>query len=309
MQNAVTAILGIKYPLVQAPMAWVTDAKLVAAVSKAGGLGVLGTHAGQTVENAAPDFLATQLQQQIQAVQAETVAPFAVNIEAPRPEERVADHPVTAALLPVAFAAEVPVFAIVGTPHAELFDLIKAHGGKIIFRPMTPDVAQMQLAEKLGADILVATGSDEGGLLPEQDYGTFTVVPAMVDAVSIPVLAAGGINDRRGVQAAYALGAAGVYVGTRFLATKEAPMAVTAKDRLIASTYQDLVAVSPVQRSIATVAAKALVHNDHPLPNAYSLLPAMRLGAVEDGVITVNTGIDVIRDIPSVADLIQRLMN
>ena len=75
----------------------------------------------------------------------------------------------------------------------------------------------MREAKSLGVDLLVATGYDEGGVIPSQQIGTFSIVPAMVDSVSIPVLAVGGINDKRGVKAAFALGASGVYIGTRFL--------------------------------------------------------------------------------------------
>lgn len=102
----------------------------------------------------------------------------------------------------------------------------------------------MKEAERIGADILVATGYDEGGIIPARPIGTFTIVPAMVDAVSIPVLAAGGINDCRGVQAVYALGASGVYIGSRFLMTQEAPMAENVKNALLTAKNEDMLLVA-----------------------------------------------------------------
>ena len=153
---------------------------------------------------------------------------------------------------------------------------------------------------------MIVTGRDEGGVLPNNDRGTFTTIPAMVDAVSIPVLGAGGINDSRGVRAAFALGAEGVYLGSRFLATKESPVAEEIKSMLISNNYEDMIAVSKTQRSLKT--KRAIELSTSSFDPAMNLLPAMKLGKVDQGIITVNTGVDLIRDIPSVNDLVSRLM-
>ncbi|GAF40815.1 hypothetical protein FC83_GL001443 [Agrilactobacillus composti DSM 18527 = JCM 14202] len=318
MTKTVTEILNTKYPLIQGPMAWLTDAKLVAAVCNAGGLGVLGTNAGQNTVTRDATENAERLRHQIHKVKKLTDKDFGVNILTASPDEKIDDDPFMKGFLDVAFEEHLKYYVVVGAPNEAVFQAIKAHDGIIIFRPMTPTIATMVQAEALGADILVATGRDEGGILPAQEYGTFTVVPTMVDAVSIPVLAAGGINDKRGVNAALALGAQGVFIGTRFLATKEAPTAENVKELMIKSTYHDLTQVSASQRSLKTGAAQKLAQDyqqnhdgpkmDEAINALGGLLPAMVKGDVNAGIITSNTGIDLIRDIPTVAELIDRLM-
>lgn len=316
MRN-VTEILGTKYPLIQAPMSWVTNATLVAAVSNAGGLGVLGPNAGQTEVTDDPMITAERMRQELRKARTLTDQPIGLNILTPDPDQSVADNIFTAALLKMAYEENVHHFAVVGSAHEELFADIKAHEGILIFRPLTPTVAQMRAGEHLGADILVATGSDEGGVMPRQDFGTFTVVPAMVDAVSIPVLAAGGINDARGVRAAFALGAQGVYIGSRFLMTKESPMADAAKAAVLKAHFSDVLRVSPTQRSVKTPAALKYASRyrnndeaalDREISINGGLRPGMLLGDFERGIISVNNGVDTIDSVPSVEALIRELM-
>ncbi len=143
-------------------------------------------------------------------------------------------------------------------------------------------------------------------------------MPAIVDAVSVPVLAAGGINDRRGVLAAFALGAEGVFIGTRFIATEECPAAQVTKEAIVASGYKNMVYASPMQRSIRTRTADRLaemlrdpgntVDLDAEISRFGGLLPAMRQGKTDEGIISVNTGIDVIREILPVGKLIRQLI-
>lgn len=310
--NSVAQILGVKYPLIQAPMSWITDARLVAAVSNSGGLGVLGPHAGQSPEVRGQDAVLHTVREEIRKTQTLTDKPFGINLLS------LSDgvEAVSAATLDIALEEGVRHFAIVGVPNQDLFQKIKARGGVVIFRPLTPTVANMREAEAFGADLLVATGYDEGGHIPQRALGTFTVVPTMADAVNIPVLAAGGINDRRGVQAAFALGAQGVYIGTRFIATQEALSADSVKQKILASGFDDLLQVSDIQRSIRTPAAERLAakfadpHNTDDLNAEIAELGGLRPAMLEgkDGVITVNTGIDIIKTVPTVAELIAELM-
>lgn len=316
-QTQVTQILGTKYPLIQAPMSWITDANLVAAVSNAGGLGVLGPNAGQTELTTDLTETIERLRQEIRQTKKLTDKPFGLNLIIMTENGEKPDEFLTA-LLAMAFEEKVRHFAIVGNAHQEIFNQIKAQGGVIIYRPLTPTVANMQEAERFGADILVATGYDEGGHIPTRPLGTFTVVPTMVDAVNVPVLAAGGINDRRGVKAAFALGAAGVYIGTRFIATQESPAAENVKQLMVNSGYDDVLAVSNIQRSIRTPMAEKLAAQYQDPSNTQDmnaviaqqggLRPAMRLGELDNGIVSVNTGVDIIKTVPSVADLIQDLM-
>ena len=205
----VIKILGTKYPLIQAPMNWLTNAELVAAVSNSGGLGILGPNAGQR-EAYSPEVTYQKFREEIQKTKSLTDKGFGVNILLPI-------NPFSEALLNAAIDEGVKYFATVGDADSIIFKKIKENNGIIIHRPLNPNSKNMKEAESLEVDLLVATGYDEGGVIPSQQIGTFSIVPAMVDSVSIPVLAAGGINDKRGVKAAFALGASGVYIGTRFL--------------------------------------------------------------------------------------------
>ncbi|MQS76779.1 nitronate monooxygenase [Companilactobacillus halodurans] len=315
----VTDILNTQYPLIQAPMSWLTSAKLVAAVSNAGGLGVLGPNAGQTTVTRDPDETAKRMQSEIKKVKRLTTKPFGINILTPKTDRSVAETRFTRELLDVAFIEEIKYFVVVGTAHQELFNLIKEHDGVIIFRPLTPTIDQMRLGEKYGADVAVATGSDEGGVIPEQDFGTFTVVPTMVDSVDIPVLAAGGINDHRGVKAAFALGAQGVYIGSRFLMTDEAPMSDQAKELVKKSSYDNIYRVSPTQRSIKTSIAEKYAKEEYLNPHNNDLdkqinshggvRPGMLLGDFNTGIVSINNGVDILNTVVSVKKLVHSLMD
>lgn len=306
-------ILKTTHPLVQAPMSWLTDAKLVAAVSNAGGLGILGPNAGQTEPVHGMEKHTQLMRQQIRQTRKLTAKSFGINIV-------LEDEPATHmwGMLKLAFEEQIKYYAVVGEPNQDVYRQIKSHGGIILARPLTPTVENARLAEQYGADIFVATGFDEGGDLPNNHWGTFTVVPAIVDVINIPVLAAGGITDNRGVKAAMALGADGVYLGTRFLATQESPAALDVKEKIINSTYKDLVEMSSDRRSINTVAAANYYDQyqnsrntqgiDSEISKNGGARPGMLEGEHDKGVIFVNTGIDTIKDIPSVRDLVERLM-
>lgn len=306
----VTDLLGITYPIVQAPMNWVTNASLVAAVSNAGGLGVLGPNAGQH-QGYSPEETYTKMREEIQKTKHLTDKPFGINILLP-------NNPFTQALLDAGLDEGVAVFVTVGDADPEVFEKIKAAGKRILHRPLEPTSQAMQEAERLGADALVATGYDEGGVIPARPIGTFTIVPAMVDAVSIPVLAAGGINDRRGVQAAYALGASGVYMGSRFLMTQESPMAENVKEALLSAKNEDMLLVAKQQRSLATAFAreleddytseKASQTNTQIIRERGGVRAGMLEGDLINGIISMNTGIEIIQDIPTVQELIRDLM-
>lgn len=312
-----TTILGTEFPLIQAPMNWVTDAKLVAAVNNAGGLGVLGTNAGQTTISSDPIEVKKRMKIEIEKTSELTTKPFGINILTPNRNQRIQEAPFTKVLLDSAFESGIHYFVVVGYAHQEIFNLIKQHNGFIIFRPLTPTVKEAILGEQLGADIIVATGHDEGGVLPNNELGTFTIIPEITDVVSIPVFAAGGINDRRTVKAAIALGAKGVYIGTRFLASKEAPVSQNVKELIVKSQSADTIMVSGNQRAIATKRAQELAdfyqnNNDTNASNALiskdgGLRSAMRLGNLNKGIITVNNGLGTIKSIDSVKEIISDL--
>ena len=192
--NRVARILGIEKPVVQGPLSWLTDARLVAAVGNAGGLGVLGPNAGLTAATAVstPEATAEKMREEIRKTKQLTEKPFGVNL-IPTAENDIW----TPAILPVIKEEGVKVVVYTGYGDGSLkpalFDELKAAGITIIYRDINPTPENSRRAEQAGADIIVATGFDEGGTLPGTALGTFTIVPLIVDAVQrVPVMAAGG---------------------------------------------------------------------------------------------------------------------
>jgi len=192
-------LLGIKHPIIKGGMAWVATAELVSAVSEAGGLGILG--AG----NAPPDYV----RDQIRKVRERTDKPFGVNVPM--------FSPYVSEVVKVCIEEKVPVMTTGGGNPAPFIGPLKEAG--IIVIPVVASVALAKRLERLGVDALVAEGMESGGHIG--DVATMPLVPQVVDAVKIPVIAAGGIADGRGLAAALALGAVGVQMGTRFICTEE----------------------------------------------------------------------------------------
>lgn len=288
---------------------------MVAAVSNAGGLGILGPHAGQSTPPASRYDALDRMRAEIRKTKTLTQKPFAVTlINGPdlsfwRP---------TAEML---VAEKVPVVLINEVLTEEIYAFFKAHQIKIIYRALTPTIENSQTAEKLGADIIVATGFDEGGTVPSRVIGTFTIVPMIADSVNIPVMAAGGINDVRGVRAAFALGAEGVYVGSLFLTAHENPAAPNVKQLIVDSTGEDLVlfrTLPAYYRSLPTGLTANLLKLDEQGASRETLFTAMngykglyegmRLGHLDRGIISTNTGISSIRSLRPTAEIVTDLM-
>ena len=230
--NRVCQILKIEKPVIQGPLFWLTDAKLVAAVSEAGGLGVLGPHAGQHSLPKDDTDRAERMRAEIRKVKELTSKPFGINIfhSGQNPDVQLE------LMLKVVYEEKVPVGVVVhdGPEVAEdIIKELKAHGVTVVYRQITVTPQIAKKAEEAGADIIVATGMDEGGDLPGNNIGTFSIVPLIVDSVKIPVMAAGGITDRRTFNAAFALGAEGVFCGTLFLSSKEARIPQNVKDMIL----------------------------------------------------------------------------
>lgn len=204
-------ILGIKYPLFQGAMAWISHSSLVSSVSNAGGLGILG--GGSLTKEAC--------REEIKKIKTLTNKPFALNIMLMSP------HADDLAELVVEENIKIVVTGA-GNP-SKYMKKWKEHGVTVI--PVVASVALAKRMEKMGADAVIAEGCEAGGHIGE--LTTMTLVPQVVDAVSIPVIAAGGIADKRGVAAAFALGAVGVQVGTRFLVAKECTISQSYKDEII----------------------------------------------------------------------------
>ena len=314
--NRVCQILKIEKPVIQGPLFWLTDAKLVAAVSEAGGLGVLGPHAGQNSLPKDDVEKAERMRNEIRKVKELTSKPFGINI---LPSGQNPDIQLQL-LLKVVYEEKVPVAVVVydGTEPAEdIIKELKANNVTVVYRQIsiTPDIARK--AEKAGADIIVATGMDEGGTLPGHNIGTFSIVPLIVDSVKIPVMAAGGIADKRTFNAAFALGAEGVFCGTLFLSSTEARSPQNVKELLVKSNATDLDffrAMPYYYRSIPTPLSQKLVkmHNElktreeiykemHPMRN---IKFGMLDGQIDTGYITVGLGVSLIHSIRTCKEII-----
>ncbi|RMD83065.1 MAG: nitronate monooxygenase [Candidatus Dadabacteria bacterium] len=217
LHTPICDLFSVEYPIVLAGMGGVAMAPLVAAVSEAGGLGVLG----------AATLDPESMREEIRKIRKLTDRPFAVDLLAPIPE-MIRGH------MKVLYEERVEIFVSGLAVPDEFIGEMRERGMKVVV--MVGKVRHALKAERAGADVVAAQGTEAGGHTGE--VGTMALVPQVADAVSIPVLAAGGICDGRGVAAALALGAAGVVVGTRFIATEEAT-AAPSYQRAILSSAED----------------------------------------------------------------------
>ncbi len=231
MKTRVCDVLGIDVPVAQAGMATFTSAALVAAVSNAGGLGILGALLRP------PD----ELRAEIHRIRALTDRPFGVN--------HVIAHLEPTALA-VTFEERVPVLSTSWGDPTELTARAHAAGMRVVHQ--VPTAAQAAAAARAGVDVIVGQGTDGGGHVGL--VGTMPLLPAVVDAArGVPVLAAGGIVDGRGLAAALALGADGVLMGTRFLATPEAPIHANYRDAIVGADESTTVRTEAFDRALRMV--------------------------------------------------------
>lgn len=317
--NRICQILGIEKPVVQGPLSWLTDARLVAAVSNAGGLGVLGPNAGLTAATAVstPKETAEKMREEIRKTKKLTEKPFAVNL-IPTAEKDIWTPDILQVIKEEAVKAVVYTGYGAGAIIPALFDELKAAGISVIYRDINPTPENSRQAERAGADIIVATGFDEGGTLPGTALGTFSIVPLIVDAVAkVPVLAAGGIVDKRTARAAHALGAEGVFAGSVFISTLESRVPASVKEKIVAANGLDLSlfrTLPDYYRSLPGKLTEKLVAMDKAGASKEDIGHAMgglRLGMLEgntdEGYISLGTGIGGIKEIVSVADVVERL--
>ena len=299
MKTRITEILGIEYPIIQGGMAWVAEYNLAAAVSNAGGLGIIGA-------GGAP---AEFVREQIIKTKELTDKPFGVNIMLMNPEaDAIAQVVVDEGVKVVTTGA--------GNP-AKYMEMWKAAGIKVI--PVVASVAMAKLMERGGADAVVAEGMESGGHIGAAT--TMTLVPQVVDAVKIPVIAAGGIGDGRGMAAAFMLGAEAVQIGTRFVVANECvvhenykAMLIKAKD--IDSTVTGMSTGHPV-RSIRNKMTKEYLKLENEGADFMELekltLGSLRKAVVEGDVVngTVMAGqiAGLIKKEQSCKEIITELMD
>lgn len=301
----VTELLKIKYPIIQGGLAHLAYSNLAAAVSNAGGLGQVTAMSLSSPE---------KLRDEIQKVKKLTDKPFGVNFAIGQ-HGRPFSH-----YLDVAIEEEVPVISMTGGNPAPIFDQLKG----VNVRKLVLVAAKRQAvkAEELGADAVMVVGQEGGGHLGRDDIGTFVLVPQVVDAVSIPVIASGGIGDGRGLMAALSLGAEGIEMGTRFVATKECVHASELyKNRLVEGTENDTVVIKRTIGAPARVIANSWSEKileiekqnggyeqlkDYISGNANKKY--IYEGKDHEGFAWAGQVMGLIKDIPSVEELFQRII-
>lgn len=219
MKTRVTELLGIEQPIIQGAMAWIADARLAAAVSNAGGLGIIAC-------GSAP---LSWVREQVELARTLTDKPFGVNIMLMNPEA-----PQLAELLA---ELRVPVITTGAGNPGNYIDRWKEAGAKVV--PVVASSALAKRMERCGADAVIAEGCEAGGHIGE--LTTMALTPAVCDAVSTPVIAAGGVADGRGLVAAFALGAEAVQIGTRFLTAYECGIHEAYKQKVLAAKDSDTI--------------------------------------------------------------------
>ncbi|MER6912876.1 nitronate monooxygenase [Streptomyces sp. NPDC000594] len=257
METALTRLTGVRHPVVQTGMGWVAGPRLVTATAEAGGLGIL----------ASATLTVPELRRAVRAVRSRTAAPFGVNLRADAEDARARVRII------VEEGVRVASFAL--APTRELIAELKDAGVVVI-----PSVGARRHAEKVaawGADAVIVQGGEGGGHTGE--VATSVLLPQVVDAVPLPVVAAGGFRDGRGLVAALALGAAGIAMGTRFLLTSDSPVPDAVKARYLAAGVGDVTVTTAVDGLPHRMLRTELVRSLEGQGRARTLLRSLRHAA------------------------------
>ncbi|WP_085829005.1 enoyl-[acyl-carrier-protein] reductase FabK [Clostridium massiliodielmoense] len=291
--------LGVKYPIIQGGMAWIADSSLAAAVSNAGGIGIIAA------ANAPVEYV----RDEIRKAKRLTDKPFGVNIML------LSDNADEIAKLVCEEGVRL-VTTGAGSP-GKYMEMWKEHGITVI--PVVASVALAKRMERSGADAVIAEGCEAGGHIGE--LTTMVLVPQVVDAVNIPVIAAGGIGDGRGVMAAFMLGASGVQVGTRFLVSKECTIHQNYKNKVIKAKDIDSAVTAratghPVRvlrnklvREFRALEKKGATIEEYEALGAGSLPRAARDGDVEMGSVMAGQIAGLIKKEQTCMEIIEELFN
>ncbi|MGQ9546148.1 MAG: NAD(P)H-dependent flavin oxidoreductase [Dehalococcoidia bacterium] len=303
-KTRITELFNIKYPIIQGGMLWVSRAELVAAVSNAGGLGILSAFTFPT-----PDELATE----IKKTRALTKKPFGVNITL-LPSLRPVDID---SYLNAVINSGIKIVETAGRSPERYMERLKAAGVKVIHKCTAVRFAGT--AQRIGCAAISIDGFECAGHPGEEDVTSLVLIPLTADAVEIPVIASGGFGDGRGLVAALALGAEAVNMGTRFLATKEAPVHPRVKESLIAASERDTVLLlrsfrntmralrNPTAEKVLELEEQgADIHQLESLVSGRAGLKLLESGDVNNGVLSVGQAVGLVHDIPTVKELIDR---
>lgn len=309
--NRVCQILNITKPVIQAPMAWITSPELVAAVSNAGGLGVLGTSGGFETLVSSVEETVEEMRKVIRRTKELTDKPFGMNIFP------AASDPYGFSKATIELCKEEGVMILVaaGNIAPEEYKQWKRDGFTLIVREMNPTVRGAIEAEKAGADIIVATGCDEGGCMPVLTTGTIAAVALFKDAVSIPILAAGGIVNENMAKASAAVGAEGAFAGTRFILSKECRASENTKNDIMETHPDDYIVFTQMngmarwRTTPHKIGFDGLEENKkgNNNPESGSFYYGMLKGGLDEGVNTVSNVACLIKRIDSCKDIVDEL--
>lgn len=284
MGNRITETLGIEKPIIQGPLNWLTNGRYAGAVSAAGGLGVLGISAGQTTAATTIEETVENMRREIRIAREITDKPLGLNVISGHPKADMFTQP----MMDLMAEEGVQVAVMVGEFSANWVAKFHEKGIKVVFRAGNPTVENTEEAIQGGADVIVATGFDEGGTVPDKVIGTFSIVPMIVEAAKgrVPVMAAGGIADARTARAAFALGAEGLYVGTAFMMSQESILAQNIKEQALQSNATDMLLYRTVPAYYRSLPGE--------LPN--KLLKMSQSGATEQEVFEAQGAYNGLRD-------------
>jgi enoyl-[acyl-carrier protein] reductase II len=312
MQTRFTELVGIQYPIIQGGLAHLSFAKLAAAVSDAGGLGQIGCACFETPE---------ELQANIQEARRLTSKPISVNFPL--------GHIARESFVDAALAEQPEVISITGGNPEAILRHIQKSGVAVRTLVLVAGVRAAQKAEALGADAVIAVGYEGGGHLGRDDIGSMVLIPRIVEAVKIPVLASGGLANGQGLVAVLALGAEGIELGTRFVAVQESNAHPAYKQALVEAKETDTVIIEraigrparvlkgPMADEILRVERELEEERAAPDERLRRLLPyiagrvntrASLEGELDEGFVWAGQAAGLINDIPTVQELIERIV-
>ncbi|MGY6210605.1 NAD(P)H-dependent flavin oxidoreductase [Cytobacillus firmus] len=300
--NRLTDILNIKYPIIQGGMGNISNAILTAAVSEAGGLGTIG----------AGTMLPEDVERIIEETKSLTDKPFAVNVA-------LSVSPYVKEILSLVIKHKVPAVSLSAGNPAPFIPKLHENGVKVI--TVAASVRQAMKAEAAGADIIAAEGYEAAGINSALETTTLVLIPQIIGNVAVPVVAAGGIGDGKGLAAMLVLGASGVQMGTRFIATKEAPFHPEYKKKIIeASDHETLIvgrSVGRIRRVLSTgYANKLLGYEKQGISidefNKLTSEDYHKIGAIngngDEGFMNSGQIAGLISDLPSVKELLDKMI-
>lgn len=303
-ETRITQLLGIKYPIIQGGLQWLATAQLAFAVSEAGGLGIISSFSFPNED---------ALRREIRRMKEMTQKPFGLNLSM-LPEFTQGDR--TEEILHVILEEGVPVVETSGRSPEPFVQILKREGIKLIHK--VPSVRFAQKAESIGADAVTIVGFECGGHPGMDDVTSLVLIPSVENSVRIPIIAGGGIADARGFLAALALGAEGVVMGTRFVATHECPAHPQIKEWFIKARETDTMVIQRSIRNAARViknkAAEKTLSMEQRGASLEELmtvisgqmgLKALQEGDLEDAVIACGQCVGLIHEIKSVKEVIE----